>query len=415
MFKYPFHKVAVTGIGVVSPVGTGRKEFFNSLAAGKSGIDFIEKFDVSDFPFKVAGEIKNFIREDYFEKKDSKNLPLYILYAVAAGKLALKDAGLDKAVYETNRIGIFGGNGAGGFDLAEKSVERQILKKTSKLSPYFIPHFLPNMAVGTMSIHLGIKGPVLTCASACAAGANAIGEAYLRIKYGEMDCCIAGGTEAVITPVFLSGLNSMKALSKNIDPKTASRPFDRERDGFVPAEGSAFLVLENMEKAIDRGKKPIAEITGYSVLSEGYHIAAPEPEGKGMASVMEAALLSSQLNPTEIDYINAHGTSTILNDKYETAAVKKVFGSHSYKLKVSSIKSMTGHLLGASGALEAAACALSLENQIIFPTVNLKNPDPECDLDYVPNKAIKENLNYVMSNSFGFGGVNTCLIFKKYS
>jgi 3-oxoacyl-[acyl-carrier-protein] synthase II len=230
-----------------------------------------------------------------------------------------------------------------------------------------------------------------------------------------MDCCIAGGTEAVITPVFLSGLNSMKALSKNIDPKTASRPFDRERDGFVPAEGSAFLVLENMEKAIERGKKPIAEITGYSVLSEGYHIAAPEPEGKGMASVMEAALLSSQLNPTEIDYINAHGTSTILNDKYETAAVKKVFGSHSYKLKVSSIKSMTGHLLGASGALEAAACALSLENQIIFPTVNLKNPDPECDLDYVPNKAIKENLNYVMSNSFGFGGVNTCLIFKKYS
>jgi len=415
MFKTPFHKVAVTGIGVVSPVGTGRKEFFDSLAAGRSGIDFIKKFDTGGFPFKVAGEVKKFIREDYFGKNESNNLPLYILYAVAAGKLALRDAGLDVKYYETNRIGIFGGNGAGGFGLAEEAVERQVVRKSPRLSPYFIPHFLPNMAVGAMSIHLGIKGPVLTCASACAAGANAIGEAYLRIKYGEMDCCIAGGTEAVITPVFLSGLNSMKALSKNMDPNSASRPFDRDRDGFVPAEGSAFLVLENLEKALERGVKPVAEIDGYSVLSEGYHIAAPEPDGKGMAAVMEAALSSSGIAPSEIGYINAHGTSTVLNDKYETSAVKKVFGSHCKNLKISSTKSMTGHLLGAAGALEAAACVLSLENQIVFPTINLKNPDPCCDLDYVPGKSRSSKLDYVMSNSFGFGGVNTCLIFKKYS
>jgi 3-oxoacyl-[acyl-carrier-protein] synthase II len=415
MLKTPFHKVAITGVGVVSPVGIGRKEFFDSLAAGKSGVGLITRFDTGGFPFKVAGEVKKFSREDYFDKKESNNLPLYILYAVAAGKLALYDADLDPGYYETRRIGIFGGNGAGGFDVAEQAVERRILKNTSKLSPYFVPHFLPNMAVGTMSIYLGIKGPVLTCVSACAAGANAIGEAYLRIKYGEMDCCIAGGTESVITPVFLSGLNSMKALSKNKDPKTASRPFDRERDGFVPAEGSAFLVLENMNKALERGVKPLAEILGYSVLSEGYHIAAPEPEGKGMAAVMEAALESCRLKPDKIDYINAHGTSTILNDKYETTAVKKVFGSHSKKIHISSTKSMTGHLLGAAGALEAAVCVLSLENQIVFPTINLNNPDPDCDLDYVPNKSKKAKLDYVMSNSFGFGGVNTCLIFKKYS
>ncbi|MDY0133333.1 MAG: beta-ketoacyl-ACP synthase II [Desulforegulaceae bacterium] len=415
MNEAPFHRVAVTGIGVVSPVGTGKKEFFDSLAAGKSGIDFIKRFNTDGFTFKVAGEVKNFIREDYFKKNKSNNLPLYILYAVAAGKLAVLDSGLDLDYYGKNKIGIFGGNGAGGFDLAEEAVERHLLKKTSRLSPYFIPHFLPNMAVGTMSIHLGIKGPVLTCASACAAGANAIGEAYLRIKYGEMDCCIAGGTEAVITPVFLSGLNSMKALSKNTDPESASRPFDKKRDGFVPGEGSAFLVLENMDKALKRGAKPLAEITGYSVLSEGYHIAAPEPEGKGMADVMEAALLSSGLNPCEIDYINAHGTSTILNDKYETAAIKKVFKDNYKNLKLSSTKSMTGHLLGAAGALEAAACVLSLENQLIFPTINLNNPDPDCFLDYVPNKSQKAKLNYVMSNSFGFGGVNTCLVFKKSS
>ncbi|MGM0418000.1 MAG: beta-ketoacyl-ACP synthase II [Thermodesulfobacteriota bacterium] len=409
-----FNRVAVTGIGVVSPTGIGVSQFWDFVVTGKSGIGYITRFDTQGFPVKIAGEVKNFCREDYMDKKESKNLPLSVLYGVAAGRLALEDAKLEVDWYGADKIGIFVGNGAGGFDYAEEAAKRKYLKNTSRLSPYFIPYFLPNMTAGIMSINLGIKGPVLTCANACAAGGSALGEAYLRIKHGEIDCCLAGGSEAVITPVFIAGLNSMKALSGNNDPKTASRPFDKERDGFVAGEGSVFLVLENMEKALERGAAPIAEISGYSLMSEAWHIAAPEPEGEGMADVMNQALESAHINPSSVGYINAHGTSTILNDKYETAAVKKVFKEHSKNLKISSTKSMTGHLLGAAGALEAAVSVLSLKNQIAPPTVNLNTPDPECDLDYVPNVSSGIDTEYAMSNSFGFGGVNTSLIFKKY-
>ena len=414
MLRNSLNKVAVTGIGVITPVGIGKREFWHSITAGKSGISRITRFDITDFPVKSAGEVKKFRGEDYVEKKDSKNLPLSVLYAVAAGRLALEDAGLSPDFYESSRFGIFAGNGAGGFETAETAVKRSIEKNTHRLSPYFIPYFLPNMAAGVMSINLGIKGPVMTCASACAAGSNAIGEAYLRILHGEMDAVVAGGTESVITPVFMAGLNSMKALSKNEDFKSASRPFDKNRDGFVMGEGAGFLILENMEKAEKRGIIPIAEIAGYSILSEGWHIAAPEPEGKGMAAVMELALKNSGIEKKEIGYINAHGTSTKLNDRLETLAIKKVFGSHSNKIKVSSTKSMTGHLLGSAGAVEAAATVLAVKENIAPPTINLESPDPHCDLNYVPNTSIKTEINCGMSNSFGFGGVNTSLIFKKY-
>ncbi|PID78078.1 MAG: beta-ketoacyl-[acyl-carrier-protein] synthase II [Deltaproteobacteria bacterium] len=407
-------KVVVTGIGVVSPVGTGINEFWNSIVSGHSGISKITGFDTLNFPVSVAGEVKKFSGEDYIEKKDSKNLPLSILYAAASGKMALENAGLSPSFYNEDRFGIFSGNGAGGFDCAEKASLRMFEKKGFRLSPYFIPYFLPNMAAGIMGLLLNVKGPVLTFSNACASGGSAVGEAWLRIRHGLLDGALAGGTEAVITPLFLAGLNSMKALSKNNDPLSASRPFDAMRDGFVAGEGSAFLVLENEEKALSRGAYPLAEIAGYSIKNEAWHIAAPYPDGDEMAKVMKTAVESAGISPENIDYINAHGTSTILNDKYETMAVKKVFGSHARKLKISSTKSMTGHLLGAAGAVEAAVAVMAVKEGIIPPTINLVNKDSDCDLDYVPFKAVKKNIDFSMSNSFGFGGINTSLVFKKY-
>jgi len=404
--------VVVTGIGCVTPVGTGRQELWKTLVSGKSGISEITRFDIKNFPVKVAGEVKDFYGEDFVDKKDSTDLPLFILYAVASAKLAMMDASLPNEFYTPERTGIFSGCGAGGFDVAEKAMERMMSRKTFRLSPYFIPHFLPNMAAGIMAIHLGIKGETLTFANACAAGSSAIGEAYLKIRNNNLDLAVAGGTEAIITKSFIAGLSSMKALSKKTG-QNASSPFDRFRDGFVVSEGSAFLILENEENALKRGAKIYARIKGYGSSNDAFHLVAPDPEGKGMATSMTNALKSADLKPEDIDYINAHGTSTEMNDRLETKAIKNIFKSHAKNLIISSTKSMTGHLLGASGALEAAVSALSIYHQTAHPTINLTSPDPECDLNYLPVKACRKNMRFAISNSFGFGGVNNSIIFEK--
>lgn len=408
-------RVVVTGMGVISPVGTGLNKFWDSLVKGKSGIDKITRFDTSDLPSRIAGEVRDFNPEAYIEKKELKRLDRFTQFAISATKMALEDADLDLSTVDKTRIGVILGSGIGGNATWEEQHSILLSKGPKRVSPFFIPMMIVNMASGQVSMAFGLKGPNFTVVTACASGTNAIGEAFRTLQRGDADIIISGGTEAPITMLSLAGFSSMKALSsRNDEPSLASRPFDRERDGFVMGEGAGILVMESLDSALKRNAKIYGEVVGYGSTADAYHLTQPSSEGEGASRAMEAAISDAGISPSDVDYINAHGTSTPLNDKFETMAIKNTFGEHAYKLAVSSTKSMTGHLLGAAGAVEIVATLLSVYNDEIPPTINYENPDPECDLDYVPNRAVKRTVNIALSNSMGFGGHNACIIVKKY-
>lgn len=409
-------RVVVTGVGLITPLGTGTEKSWENLLDGRSGIRKITQFDATHFPCQVAGEVPDFEINQFIEIKEQKKMDRFIHFAFAAAKMAVEDSGLKITKDNADRIGVLVGSGIGGLSAIEHYHTILLEKGPKRISPFFIPMLIINLAAGQISIYFGAKGPNSAVATACASGTHSIGDAFKIIKRGEADAMISGGTEAVITPLAVGGFSSMKALStRNNEPEKASRPFDRDRDGFVMGEGAGIMVLEDMEHALSRGAKIYAEITGYGMTGDAYHITSPPPEGEGAARCMRASLKDANIHPEEIEYINAHGTSTKYGDELETQAIKSVFGKHAYKFAVSSTKSMTGHLLGAAGGVEGVICALSIFNKIIPPTINLENPDPECDLDYVPNKARAMDLNMAMSNSFGFGGTNACIIFKRYT
>ncbi len=408
-------RVVVTGMGVISPVGIGLNKFWDSLVKGKSGIDKITRFDTSDLPSRIAGEVRDFNPEAYIEKKELKRLDRFTQFAISATKMALEDADLDLSTVDKTRIGVILGSGIGGNATWEEQHSILLSKGPKRVSPFFIPMMIVNMASGQVSMAFGLKGPNFTVVTACASGTNAIGEAFRTLQRGDADIIISGGTEAPITMLSLAGFSSMKALSsRNDEPSLASRPFDRERDGFVMGEGAGILVMESLDSALKRNAKIYGEVVGYGSTADAYHLTQPSPEGEGASRAMEAAISDAGISPSDVDYINAHGTSTPLNDKFETMAIKNTFGEHAYKLAVSSTKSMTGHLLGAAGAVEIVATLLSVYNDEIPPTINYENPDPECDLDYVPNRAVKRTVNIALSNSMGFGGHNACIIVKKF-
>lgn len=407
-------RVAVTGIGLVTPLGTGVNKTWSALISGKSGISRISRFDTSGFKTTIAGEINDFIPSDFLPQKEANRTELFIAYAVAASRIAIEDAGLVIEESSSGRIGVSTGCGLGGLSTLETN--HDILKKKGpgRVSPFLVPMMIGNMAAGMISIHLGVKGPNSNIATACAAGAHAIGDSYHIIKRGDADAMIAGGVDSLITPMCIAGFNAMKALStRNHEPEQASRPFDRDRDGFVVGEGSGMLVLEPFEKALDRGATIYAEVCGFGMSGDGYHMTAPSPDGEGAARCMVSAINDADLTYNDIDYINAHGTSTPMNDLYETRAIKSVFKERATEIPVSSTKSMTGHLLGGAGGIETAFTALAIKNSIIPPTINLDNPGDECNLDYVPHVSRKQTVNYAMTNSFGFGGTNASLILKK--
>ena len=407
-------RVVVTGIGCVSPLGIGVDETWKGIVEGRSGITRITKFDASNLPSQIAGEVKNFKPQDFMPEKLVSRVDTFIQYAIASARMALEDANLvDVELGE--RAGVIIGVGMGGVGQVEHYTRILDERGYKRVTPFFIPMIIPNMAAGQVAILFGAKGPNLAVCTACAAGNHAIGEAYRMIKNGLIDIAICGGTESLITPLTVAGFSVMKALStRNDEPEKASRPFDAKRDGFVIAEGAGILILEELTHAQKRGAKVYAELIGYGATCDAYHMTAPSPDGEGAASCMKLALEDANIAPNEVDYINAHGTSTPLNDVAETKAIKKVFGEHAYKLMVSSTKSMTGHLLGGAGGLEAVITVKALETGIVPPTINLEEPDPECDLDYVPNQARRANIKVAMSNAFGFGGTNACLVFKKW-
>jgi len=408
-------RVVVTGVGLVTPLGIGIDNVWRSILRGESGISRITRFDASNLETKIAGEVKNFKPEEYINPKDLKRMDLFIQYALAAAQIAIEDSGIDIKKEIPERVGVVVGTGLGGLPTLEHYHKVLLEKGPSRISPFFIPMLIANEAPCHISMKYGCKGPNLCVVTACATGAHSIGEAFRIIQYGDADIMIAGGTEANLTPLTIAGFNAMKALStRNEFPERASRPFDRERDGFVVAEGAGVLILEELGHAKKRGAKIYAEIVGYGYNSDAYHITAPCPDGEGFIKCMEMAIKDAKINPVDVDYINAHGTSTELNDKVETLAIKKVFGDYAYKVPVSSTKSMIGHLLGAAGAVEAIFTILSIRDNICPPTINYENPDPECDLDYVPNVAREKKIQIAMSNSFGFGGTNSVLIFRRY-
>ena len=409
-------RVVVTGIGLVTPLGIGTEQTWHALIKGQSGIGPITRFDASDQASQIAAEVKGFDPEAWFEKKQVKNLDLFVQYAVAAADLAWKSSGLSITDDNINRVGVITGCGMGGLPTIEEYHGVLLNKGPRKITPFFIPRVIPNMPSGHISMRLGCKGPNLCMTTACAAGTHAVGEAFRHIVYGDCDAAVTGGAESVICPLAVGGFSAMKALStRNDDPTAASRPFDRDRDGFVISEGAGMMVLEELEAAKRRGATIYAEIIGYGQSSDAYHIAAPPEDGEGAARCMAAALRDAGLNPEEIDYINAHGTSTPLNDKCETLAIKTVFGDHAYKLAISSTKSMTGHMLGAAGGIEAAFTVLSLYHGLLPPTANLHTPDPDCDLNYVPLVAREQKITTAMSNSFGFGGTNGVVVFRRFA
>jgi 3-oxoacyl-[acyl-carrier-protein] synthase II len=407
-------RVVVTGLGCVSPLGIGVDETWKGIVEGRSGITRITKFDASNLPSQIAGEVKNFKPQDFMPEKLVSRVDTFIQYAIASARMALEDAKLvDVELGE--RAGVIIGVGMGGVGQVEHYTRILDERGYKRVTPFFIPMIIPNMAAGQVAILFGAKGPNLAVCTACAAGNHAIGEAYRMIKNGLIDIAICGGTESLITPLTVAGFAVMKALStRNDEPEKASRPFDAKRDGFVIAEGAGILVLEELTHAQKRGAKVYAELIGYGATCDAYHMTAPSPDGEGAETCMKLALEDANIAPNEVDYINAHGTSTPLNDVAETKAIKKVFGEHAYKLMVSSTKSMTGHLLGGAGGLEAVITVKALETGIVPPTINLEEPDPECDLDYVPNQARRANIKVAMSNAFGFGGTNACLVFKKW-
>ena len=408
-------RVVITGIGLVTPLGIGADETWPALCAGKSGIGEITRFDASAFTTKIAGEVKGFRPTDFLPKKEAKRMEHFIAYAVAASRMAVEDSGLKINASNADRVGVFTGCGLGGLAFLEQNSRIIDTKGPKRVSPFLIPMLIGNMAPGMVSIQLGAKGPNASIATACAAGTHAVGEAYEIVRTGRADAMITGGTESVITQTCVAGFNAMKALStRNESPEKASRPFDRDRDGFVVGEGSGILIIETLEDALERGASIYAEICGYGMSGDGYHISAPAPDGEGMARCMNAALDDAGILYDSIDYINAHGTSTPMNDLYETMAIKTVFKDKAHSIPISSTKSMTGHLLGAAGGIETVFTTLAIHDGIIPPTINLDNPSEECDLDYVPNVARKADIEIAMSNSFGFGGTNAAVILRKY-
>jgi 3-oxoacyl-[acyl-carrier-protein] synthase II len=407
-------RVVVTGVGLISPLGSGNAKNWEALTSGTSGIAPITRFDASSFPVTIAGEVKDFNPEDFIEKKEVKKMDLFIQYAVAAAQLAMDDSGL--VIDDTNaeRVGVLVGAGIGGLPTIEKYHSALLEGGYKKISPFFIPMLIINLAPGHISMRFGAKGPNLSSVSACATATHSIGDAYHIIKRGDADAMIAGGTESTVTPLGIGGFAAMKALStRNDDPQGASRPFDKNRDGFVMGEGAGIIILEEYEAAKQRGAYIYAEVVGYGLTGDAYHLTAPAPGGEGAARCMKMALKNSGVNPEEVSYINAHGTSTPMNDLYETMAIKSVFGDYARKVMVSSTKSMTGHLLGAAGGIEAVYSVMALRHGVVPPTINYHEPDPECDLDFVPNTARDAKLDYAMSNNFGFGGTNASLLFKK--
>ncbi len=408
-------RVVITGIGLVSPVGIGIEENWSNLVAGKSGIGPITRFDSTGYASRIAGEVKNFHPEEFINKKELRKMDPFLQFALGAARYAMEDSGLKIPPEFAPRVGVVVGCGLGGLLTIEESHKQMLESGPKKVSPFFIPMIISNMAPGLISIYHGAKGPNLSLQTACAAGTHAVGQAYHLIRNGFAEAMITGGVESTVTRLAIAGFTAMRALStRNDDPLHASRPFDKERDGFVMGEGSGLLILEELECARARGAKIYAEVIGFGASGDAFHMAAPAPEGEGAARCMQAALDDAGISPLDVQYINAHGTSTDLNDKYETQAIKTVFGDHAYKMAVSSTKSMTGHLLGAAGGIEAAFTALTLHHQTMPPTVNYEFPDPDCDLDYVPNTARKADIEVALSNSFGFGGTNGTLVFKRW-
>jgi 3-oxoacyl-[acyl-carrier-protein] synthase II len=403
-------------MGLITPLGIGIENTWAALCAGKSGIAEITRFDASPHQTQIAAEVKDFNAQDFIPKKEAKRNELFISYAMAATRMAVEDAGLKINDSNANRIGVVTGCGLGGLGIMEDTILNVATKGPKRVSPFFIPMMIGNMAPGMISIHFGVKGPNLSIATACAAGAHAIGNSFKMVQRGTVDAMITGGTEAVVSATAVAGFNAMKALSRrNDEPEKASRPFDRDRDGFVIGEGSGILILEALDYALERGAHIYAEMAGFGLTGDGYHMTAPCPDGDGAVRCMQAALDDAGLGAEQVDYINAHGTSTELNDLYESRAVKAVFKDHAHKVAISSTKSMTGHLLGGAGGIETVFSALSAYHDIMPPTINYENQADECDLDYVPNTARKAPVNVAMTNSFGFGGTNATLILKKYS
>jgi 3-oxoacyl-[acyl-carrier-protein] synthase II len=408
-------RVVITGIGLVSSLGIGTEANWKALVIGTSGVDRVTRFDITGYAAQIAAEVRGFDPLDYVEKKDVKKMDVFIQYAVAASQFAMDDSKLSITESNADDIGVFIGSGIGGFQTIEREHSALLAGGPRKISPFFIPSAIINLASGHVSIRFGAKGPNLATCTACSASAHAIGESFEIIRRGDAEAMIAGGSEAAITPMSLGGFAALRALStRNDNPSRASRPFDRDRDGFIIGEGAGILILEDLEFARRRNARIYAELVGYGTSADAYHITAPSEDGDGGVRVMRKAIKKAGIRPEEVDYINAHGTSTPYNDRLETMAIKKCFGEHAYKIAVSSTKSMTGHLLGGAGGLEAGISALAVYNQIAPPTINLENPDPECDLDYVPHTGREMPIQYALSNSFGFGGTNASLLFKKF-
>jgi 3-oxoacyl-[acyl-carrier-protein] synthase II len=409
-------RVVVTGLGLVTPLGIGAGETWEKLCQGKSGIGPITHFDASKFRTRIAGEVKGFKAEEFMPLKLVKRLDVFVHYALAAARMAMEQSGLKVTPELAPLVGVMTGCGLGGLRTLEDTHSLLLSRGPDRISPFFIPMLIANMAPGQIAIEYGAKGPNLSIETACAAGNHAIGDSFKLIQRGTAKAMICGGVEAVVTPLAVGGFNAMRALStRNDEPEKASRPFDKDRDGFVIAEGSGIMILEDLEFALERGAPVLAEIVGYGLTGDAYHMTAPSPDGEGAIRCMQMALEDAGLKPEDIQYINAHGTSTDLNDAAETLAIKSVFKAHSPRLAVSSTKSMTGHLLGGAGGVESVFSVLTIRNGIIPPTINLDTPDPQCDLDYVPNQARKADVSAAMTNSFGFGGTNAVLIFKKYA
>lgn len=408
-------RVVVTGLGPVTSIGIGKEEYWDSLIEGRSGISHITNFDTEGYTTTIGSEVKNFDPEKYIDKKEAKRMDRFAQFAIAGTQLALEDSGLDLDSIDKRRAGVILGSGVGGIETLEREHTKLMERGAKRVSPFFIPMMISNMGPGQITMYYGFKGPSFTITTACASGNHAIGESFRMIQRGDADIIVTGGSEAAVSPISVAGFCSMKALSKrNDEPEKASRPFDKDRDGFVIGEGAGILILEELEHALNRNAHIYGEIIGYSATSDAYHVTAPDPEAEGATMAMRLAIEDGGIDYELVDYINAHGTSTYYNDKLETMAIKKAFKDHAYKLKISSTKSMTGHLLGAAGGIEAIATILTIERGIIPPTINLETPDPECDLDYTPNEACTMDVNYALSNSLGFGGHNGTILFKKY-
>lgn len=408
-------RVVITGMGAVTPLGTGVEKFWQALREGRSGVGPVTRFDASQLDARIAAEVKDFTPTDWIDRKEARRMDRYVQFAIASARMAVEDARINLSDADPEMVGVYLGSGIGGMETFDEQFRVMIEKGPGRVSPFFIPMMIANMAAGQIAIHFGLQGPNMTTVTACSSANNALGEAVDALRVGKADVMLAGGSEAAIVPIAFGGFDSMKALStRNDEPEKASRPFDAGRDGFVMGEGAGMVVLETLEHAQRRGARIYAEVIGYGVSADAYHMVQPPENGEGGARAMRRALKDARIDPREVDYINAHGTSTPQGDIAETRAIKSVFGDHAYKLAVSSTKSMHGHLLGAAGAVELIACVLAIRDQLLPPTINQEQPDPECDLDYVPNQARPARVEVALSNSFGFGGQNATLIVRRF-